>query len=152
MTSAARAGQPVGHTWRSVRGRRAALIAAFVVLVGAALLGAAMPAPFQGGDKLAVALLGVPVAGVLLLLARPSITATADGVVVRNLVGTHRLDWAEVVAIRLGRDDSWALIDVADGTALPVMALQSADGARTAEALADLRERLAAAERAGSSE
>jgi hypothetical protein len=134
------------RTWRAVRGRRLALAAALAVLVGAAILGAVLPAPFQGGDKVGVALMGIPVAAVLLLLARPSVTASGEGLVVRNLVGTRRLDWAEVVSIRLGPDDSWASIDVADGTSLAVMALQTADRSHTAAALAELRGRLADAE------
>ncbi len=138
-------GSSAPRTWHAVRGRRAAIAAALAVLVGAALLGVAMPAPFQGGDKLAVGLMGIPVAAVLLLLARPSVTASPEGLVVRNLVGTRRLAWAEVVAIRLGPDDSWASIDVADGTTLPVMALQTADKGHTAEALSELRQRLVAA-------
>lgn len=136
------------RTWRAVRGRRAALIATVVVLVGAVILGASLPAPFKGGDKVGVAVLGIPVAAVLLMLARPSVTASPDGLIVRNLVGTRRLTWAEVVSIRLGPNDSWASIDVADGTSLAVMALQTADGERTKAALADLRGRLAAAEAA----
>jgi Bacterial PH domain len=134
------------RTWRAIRGRRAALIAALAVLLGAAILGAALPAPFQGGDKIGVALMGIPVAAVLLLLARPSVTASEEGLVVRNLVGTRRLSWAEVVSIRLGPDDSWASIDVSDGTSLAVMALQTADRTHTAAALDDLRRRLVDAE------
>jgi hypothetical protein len=130
-----------------VRGRRAALAAALVVFLGAIALGAALPEPFKTGDKIGVACVGVPVALVLLLLARPSVTASADGLVVRNLVGTRRLSWAEVVSVRLGPDDSWASLDVADGTSLAVMALQTMDKVQTAEALADLRDRLRAAER-----
>jgi Bacterial PH domain len=140
--------QPV-RTWRAVRGRRAALVAACGVLLGAIALGAALPEPFKTGDKIGVAAMGIPVAAVLLLLARPSISASVDGLVVRNLVGTRRLSWAEVVAIRLGPDDSWASLDVADGTSLAVMALQTADRVQTAEALADLRGRLKAAEAGG---
>ena len=134
------------RTWRAVRGRRAALIAALAFLVGAAALGASLPAPFKGGDKIAVALMGLPVAAVLLMLARPSVTASRQGVVVRNLVSTRRLSWAEVVSIRLGPDDSWASIDVADGTSLAVMALQTADRTHTADALSELRRRLSDAE------
>lgn len=136
------------RTWRAVRGRRAAQVAALVVLVGAVILGVALPEPFKGGDKVGVAALGIPVAAVLLMLARPSVTASPDGLVVRNLVGTRRLAWAEVVSIRLGPNDPWASLDVADGSTLAVMALQTADGDRTQAALADLRRRLAAAEAA----
>jgi hypothetical protein len=120
--------------------------AAVVVFLGALALGAALPAPFGTGDKIGVAFMGVPVAAVLLMLARPSITVSPDGLVVRNLVRTRRLTWAEVVSVRLGRDDSWASLDVADGTSLAVMALQTIDKAQTAEALTDLRARLKAAE------
>jgi hypothetical protein len=134
------------RTWRAVRGRRAALVAALLVLVGAAVLGYALPAPFKGGDQIAVGLMGIPIAVVLLMLARPSITASAEGLVVRNLVGTRRLSWPEVVSIRLGPDDSWASIDVADGTSLAVMALQTVDRTHTEAALAELRRRLVDAE------
>jgi Bacterial PH domain len=125
-----------------------ALGAALVVIVGAVLLGIALPAPFKGGDQVGVAILGLPVAAVLLMLARPSVTASAGGLVVRNLIGTRRLSWAEVVAIRLGPHDSWASIDVADGTTLPMMAVQTADREHAAEALADLQARLVIAEAA----
>ena len=133
---------PPVRTWRAIRGRRAAFVAAAVLFLGCIALGAALPAPFKGGDKVAVACIGIPIAGVLLLLGRPSLTVSADGLVVRNLVGSRRLGWAEVVAVRLGPDDSWASLDVADGTSLPVMALQTMDKVQTAEALAELRSRL----------
>jgi hypothetical protein len=140
---------PAVRTWRAIRGRRAAIVAAAVMFLGAIALGAALPEPFKTGDKVGVACVGIPIAVVLLLLARPSLTVSADGLVVRNLVGSRRLGWAEVVAIRLGPDDSWASLDVADGTSLAVMALQTMDRAQTAEALADLRTRLRVADAGG---
>ncbi len=134
------------RTWRAIRGRRAALVAAGVMFLGAIALGAALPEPFKTGDKVGVACIGVPIAVVLLLLARPSLTVSAEGVVVRNLVGSRRLSWAEVVSVRLGPDDSWASLDVADGSSLAVMALQTMDRDQTALVLADLRHRIRAAE------
>jgi hypothetical protein len=141
--------QQAPRTWRAVRGRRAALTAACVILVGAVVLGVSLPAPYKGGDQVGVALSGLPVAAVLWLLARPSITADDEGLFVRNLVRARRLSWAEVVSIRLGPDDSWASIDVSDGTSLPVMALQTADRAHTTRALAELTRLLHEAESAG---
>lgn len=120
-----------------------------MVLVGAVVLGVSLPAPYKGGDQVGVALCGVPVAAVLWMLARPSVTASDEGLLVRNLVGSRRLAWAEVVSIRLGPDDSWATIDVSDGTSLPVMALQTVDRVHTTEALAELRRRLREATPAG---
>ena len=79
--------------------------------------------------------------------ARPS----DDGLVVRNLLRTRRLAWAEVLQVHLALDDPWVVLDLADGTALPVLAVQRADGQRgmrEAQRLADLvRERGEAPER-----
>ncbi|QAY71066.1 PH domain-containing protein [Xylanimonas protaetiae] len=58
--------------------------------------------------------------------ARPS----ADGLVVRNILRTRRLAWPEIVAVRLTVDDPWVVLDLADGTTWPVMAVQRADGER----------------------
>jgi hypothetical protein len=55
--------------------------------------------------------------------------------VVRNLLLSRRLDWAEVTGIRYGTGDPWVSLELADGDTLAVMAIQRADGATaTAEA------------------
>ncbi|MCL1870465.1 MAG: PH domain-containing protein [Promicromonosporaceae bacterium] len=58
--------------------------------------------------------------------ARPS----ASGLVVRNLFVTRRLAWPQILAVRMTVDDPWVVLDLADGTTLPVMAIQRADGER----------------------
>lgn len=55
---------------------------------------------------------------------------STDGLVVRNIVRTRRLAWPEIVAVRLTVDDPWIVLDLADGTTWPVMAVQRADGER----------------------
>ncbi|GAB2470053.1 PH domain-containing protein [Xylanimonas ulmi] len=57
-------------------------------------------------------------------------TPSADGLVVRNILRTRRLAWAEIVAVRMTLGDPWVVLDLADGTTLPVMAVQRADGER----------------------
>jgi hypothetical protein len=58
--------------------------------------------------------------------ARP----TPRGLKVRNVVGTRRLEWAEIVAVRFTVDDAWVVLDLADGNTLAVMGIQRADGER----------------------
>ncbi len=78
------------------------------------------------------------IAVVLHLLARPLVRADRGGLTVVNMVRSRRLDWAEVIAVRLGPGDPWVMLDLSDGTTLPAMAIQSADGARARRAVADL--------------
>jgi Bacterial PH domain len=52
-----------------------------------------------------------------------------DGLRVRNLLTVNRLDWHEIVAVRLGGGGPWVMLDLDDGDTLAVMAVQRADGA-----------------------
>ena len=56
----------------------------------------------------------------------------------------RRVDWAEIVAVRLGPDDPWVYLDLADGTALAAMGIQSADGDRARAAATELAALVAA--------
>lgn len=51
------------------------------------------------------------------------------GLRVTNGFRRHEFFWAELVAISLTQHRPWALIDLADGSTIAVMALQTADGA-----------------------
>jgi len=51
-----------------------------------------------------------------------------DGLTVRNFIKVRRLEWEQVVEVRFGVNSAWAQLDLSDGTTLPVMAIQSADG------------------------
>lgn len=126
------------HTFRPTRGRWAALVAAaaflLVMTVIAVLLPDDGPAGFHLYDRLLVVLVGLLVAAVLVALARVRVRADDVGVLVVNVVRRRHLAWAQVVTVRLSRDDPWAMLDLSDGTALAAMAIQTADGdrARTA--------------------
>lgn len=58
--------------------------------------------------------------------ARPS----EDGLVVRNILRRRRLAWAQVLGAHMTVSDPWVVLDLTDGTALPLMAIQRADGER----------------------
>jgi hypothetical protein len=113
---------------------------AVVVMAGAVLLAVAIHGPdVRVADRVGIAVLGLPVAAVLLMLARPRLTADRDGLTVVNLVRTRRVGWPEIVGVDLAETQSWASLDLTDGTALPVLALQTADGPRYRRAVAELR-------------
>jgi hypothetical protein len=67
---------------------------------------------------------------VLILVARPRLELSAEGLLVVNILQTHRLNWNQVVAVRFAKDAPWASLDLADGTKLNVMAIQNSDGPR----------------------
>jgi hypothetical protein len=57
-------------------------------------------------------------------------TAHPDRLVVRNLVATRELEWAEIIGVVFPPGDPWAKLDLADGDTLSVMAVQRTDGDR----------------------
>ena len=63
-------------------------------------------------------------------LANVHAVASTQGLLIVNWARSRRLEWAEVLAVRLAPGDPWVYLDVSDGTTLPVMAVQTADGAR----------------------
>ena len=139
---AAGAGEDALH--RPFRARAARLVAtvlagAVLMMVGAIAL--LLPAPVQGqvggmgmsvADRVGVVLFGLAV--VWFLLRHAGVRALPDdgGLTVRNLLVTRRVAWAEIVSVRFGADRPWVQLDLADGTTLAVMAVQSADGSHAA--------------------
>ena len=69
-----------------------------------------------------------------------SVVAVPDdnGIYVRNLIYSRRLEWAEVVLVRFGEGRPWAQLDLADGDTLAVMGIQRADGDRARQEAARL--------------
>jgi hypothetical protein len=121
-------------TWRPRRGRRVAY--AIAVLVVVTMTGLALALPRQGAaafgpvDRVLLVGLGVAVAAGLCILARPRVDADATGVTVVNLFHTRRLEWAEIVEVRLASGDPWVMLDLSDGGTLAVMGIQASDGER----------------------
>jgi Bacterial PH domain len=77
----------------------------------------------------------------LYALFRTAARADEVGLTIRNGYRRHHYEWAEIVAISLTPNRPWALIDLADGSTVSVMALQTADGDRAmrfAQELADV--------------
>lgn len=50
------------------------------------------------------------------------------GMVVRNIIHTRTLEWAEILAVNFGEGAPWVQLDLSDGGTIAVMAIQRADG------------------------
>jgi hypothetical protein len=120
----------------------AALILAAHVTVGALLKISSTGVIFQTADQVAIALLGVVIACLVLLFARPRLRVGAAGVSVRNLLGDRLIPWSDVVGITFPRGARWARVDLADDEYIPAMAIQAVDKERAVEAMDSVRDLL----------
>nr|WP_306239427.1 PH domain-containing protein [Ornithinimicrobium cryptoxanthini] len=55
--------------------------------------------------------------------------ASADGLLVINLVHARQLEWAEILRVSFADGTPWVLLELADTEELAVMGIQRADGA-----------------------
>lgn len=112
-----------------------AVIAVLWLLVFFGLAAGYPPYPGIGvGDRIGFSLLAVVGAYVLYRFATVAVVPDETGLVVRNIIGSRRLEWAEVVGVRYGRDSTWALLDLSDGTTVSALGIQTADGAHARRA------------------
>ena len=102
---------------------------------------------FRLADQVALVVLGLFIAGGLLLLARPRVRADADGIEVRNIIVTRRFRWTDVVRLAFPDGASWARLDLPDHEYLSVQAVQAVDGQRAVDGMRRLRALHAAATR-----
>lgn len=79
-------------------------------------------------DLTAIGLVGL--FGVWFCWRQATVVAVPDeqGLFVRNLIYSRRLEWAQIVLVRFGEGRPWAQLDLADGDSLAVMGIQRADG------------------------
>jgi PH (Pleckstrin Homology) domain-containing protein len=117
----------------------AAVIVISAVAVGVLLKISSTGVIFQTADQIAMALLGVIIAGVVLLFARPRMRIGAPGVAVRNLFGYRLIPWSDVVGVTFPRGARWARVDLPDDEYVPVMAIQAVDKERAVDAMDRVR-------------
>jgi len=88
------------------------------------------PAAAQAPDRVGIVLVGVAIGWFLYRQATVCAVADGDGVAVRNLVVSRRVEWAEIVSVRFGEGRPWVQLDLSSGDTLAVMGIQRADGAQ----------------------
>lgn len=118
----------------------AVILLAVFITVGALLRRSDTGVYFQLADQIAMGVIGALLAAASLLFARPRLRADADGVHVRNVIGSHRLPWALVQRVSFPDGSPWARIDLPDDEYVPVMAIQAVDRERAVVAIRKLRE------------
>jgi len=89
--------------------------------------------PLFGGwgvlDRLVVGSCGVAISALLWRYASIRAVPSPQGLVIRNLVTTRRLTWAQIVRVIFGGGAPWVSVDLDDTDTVAVMAIQKADGA-----------------------
>ncbi len=133
MNASAADRQPGEDRARIVLRPRAVRVAAYLsaAITMAGMIGGAVLIPsFQWGGRLGLVAVGVLVVIFCHLEASVTVTARPEVLVVRNLMSTRTLEWAEVIGISFPMGDPWAHLDLADGSTLALQAIQRYDGDR----------------------
>ncbi len=120
--------------FRPRRGRRVALTMAvlslLIFIVGA--LSLPWVDPLYGGwgvlDRLLLMSCGVAVAALLWRFASIRAVPSTKGLVIRNLITTRSLEWAQIIRVQFGGGAPWVSLDLDDTDIVAVMAIQKADG------------------------
>ena len=94
---------------------------------------------FERGDQTAMIGLGVLIALGILAFCRPRVTADADHIKIRNVVGGYDLPWSVVRAVRFDRNSPWAQLELYDDEQVSIHALQAADKDYAVEGVRTLR-------------
>ena len=120
---------PLPHTFRPNWGRRVTYGAAG--LMSAVFIGGVLTLPERWGlfDRFSILLVGATTAYFLHRIADVRIACDESGVFVVNVLRSRRLEWAEVIDVRLEEAAPWLVLDISDGTALAAMGIQGSDGA-----------------------
>jgi hypothetical protein len=129
---------------RPRKARRVAVVSAVVLVVVFTVVAVLLRRTptgvyFQLSDQVAMVLLGLLLAGAALLFARPRVRAGAEGVEVRNLLGSRTLPWELVLRVSFPDGAPWARLELPDDEYIAVMAIQSADGRHAVQAIRALR-------------
>ncbi len=119
------------------------LIAATHIVVGLLLNLRPSGAIIHTSDQVAIAVLGLVIAGAVLLFARPRLRVGPPGLSVRNLVGDRMVRWSEVVGVSFPAGSRWARIDLPHDEYIPLMAIQAVDKERAVDAMDTVRSLLA---------
>ncbi|GAA3512113.1 PH domain-containing protein [Georgenia daeguensis] len=117
------------------RPRAARLMTVFLgvlTVAGAAAIIVTLPrmegVVFGPADQAGTAVLAL---GICWFLYRQGAVAARPGergMVVRNIIHTREVEWAEILAVNFGDGAPWVQLDLSDGGTLAVMAIQRADG------------------------
>jgi hypothetical protein len=129
------------RVFRPRRARVVVYLCALAMLVTLVWIAFALPSGGEhrwgAGSRAALILLALAFCVPLHRLAAVRVVTDDDGVTVVNVIRRHRLDWAQIVGVRLSRDDSWLVLDLDDGQALQAMGIARSEGEAAQRAARD---------------
>jgi hypothetical protein len=96
-------------------------------------------AKFTFFEKATLAFFGILILVLVHALIRSRVEARPEKLVVVNGYRRRDLAWEQVLAVHLPPGAPWVSLDLADGTAVPAMGIQSSDGGRAKRAARELR-------------
>lgn len=123
----------------------AAAVLALFVVVAVLLRTSDTGVFFRPADQAGMVVIGVLIAGGVLLLVHPRVRADAEGIEVRNILTTRQLPWDVVDRVAFPDGAIWARLELIGDDYLPVLAIQSMDGQRAVDGLRRVRALHAAA-------
>ncbi|NLG55355.1 MAG: PH domain-containing protein [Rhodococcus sp.] len=141
--------QPSGETWeliaRPKKTARYAIATAVVLVVihfGLAITLAreSTGVYFRASDQIAMAGIGLFLAGLVLLLTRPRLRVSARGIGVRNVLTERIVDWDLALGLSFPDGAAWARIELPDDEFIPIMAIQANDREHAVEAVRRFRD------------
>ena len=126
---------------RWVAGAAAIVVLVLFTVLSFGLRGAtgSGPGQFARGDQTAMIGLGVLAGLGILSFCRPRVSADAERIRIRNVIGGYDLPWSVVRAVRFDRNSAWASLELHDDETVPVHALQAADKDYAVEGVRALR-------------
>ncbi|GAB3943949.1 PH domain-containing protein [Corynebacterium tapiri] len=133
----------------TVRSRFLRLVAAGLIVVIMAIhifVGITLDVEYTGAaittiDKWAFPGVGLVISVLVwLALTRPRLRANADGVEIRNIIGTRFYSWVVVYGLSFPEGARMARLELPEFEYVPIWALQAGDGARAVEAVTRFRE------------
>ena len=136
--------QPVAlpRTYRPLGARVATAMAAVILVSSMSFLWVMLPgsvqAQFAIAQRLTLILFLIVMLVVLNAMFRTSAHADDGGLTITNGYRVRRFSWPEVLGVSLGSSHPWALVDLADGSTVALMAIQGSDGARARRAAHEL--------------
>lgn len=115
------------------------LIAAIHIVAGLLLKTQSSGVLFRTADQIAIAGLGLVIAGAVLMLALPRLRVGSAGISVRNLLSYRLIPWPDVVGVSFPHGARWARVDLLGDEYVPLMAIQAVDKDRAVAAMDTLR-------------
>jgi hypothetical protein len=128
--------------FRPFGARMASGLAAVVLVAAITFLWMMLPGEVQDdfgiGQRVTLILFFLAVLILLNALFRTSATADESGLTIVNGYKKRHYDWPEVIKVTLTPHRPWALLDLAEGDTVSVMAIQVSDGSRARTAAHEL--------------